>query len=68
MLLFDNVWFGGSYDEMWFLLLLLFELEVEIFFYRLVEDFVMLLYIMLEHLANLLVCPEEGVEIINTHG
>ena len=53
---------------MWFLLLLLFELEVEIFFYRLVEDFVMLLYIMLEHLANLLVCPEEGVEIINTHG
>lgn len=58
MLLFDNVWFGGSYDEMWFLLLLLFELEVEVFFYRLMEDFVMLLYIMLEHLADLLVCPE----------
>lgn len=58
MLLFDNVWFGGSYDEMWFLLLLLFELEVEVFFYRLVEDFVMLLYIMFEHLAYLLICPE----------
>ena len=67
MLLFHHIGFCWSYDEMWLLLLFLFEIEVEVFLYCLMEDFVVLFDIVFEHLSDLIISPEKDVELINNH-
>ena len=52
---------------MWLLLLFLFEIEVQVFLYCLMEHFVVLFDIMFEHLPDLFVRPKKDVELINNN-
>lgn len=64
MVLFEDIRLGWSNNEMWLFLFLLFKLEVKVLLYCLMKDFVMFFNVVLKHLANLLICTEEGVEVI----
>jgi hypothetical protein len=64
MVLFEDIRLGWSNNEMWLFLFLLFKLEVKVLLYCLMEDFVMFFNVVLKHLANLLICTKEGVEVI----
>lgn len=64
MVLFEDIRLGWSNNEMWLFLFLLFKLEVKVLLDCLMKDFVMFFNVVLKHLANLLICTEEGVEVI----